>query len=42
VGETRYLERMPFSRKDDNIWDMPGVVSRKKKLLPMLLGILQG
>jgi manganese-dependent inorganic pyrophosphatase len=42
VGETRYLERMPFSRKDEGIWDMPGVVSRKKQLLPMLLGILQG
>lgn len=42
VGETRTLERLPFSRKDTGIWDMPGVVSRKKQLLPLLLGILQG
>lgn len=41
VGDTRYYERLPFSRKSDHVWDMPGVVSRKKQLLPMLLGMLQ-
>ena len=41
VGDSRYFERMPFSRKTDNVWDMPGVVSRKKQLLPMMLGMLQ-
>jgi manganese-dependent inorganic pyrophosphatase len=41
VGDPRYFERMPFSRKTDHVWDMPGVVSRKKQLLPTLLGMLQ-
>lgn len=42
VGEARFFERLPFSRKAVGVWDMPGVVSRKKQLLPTLLGILQG
>ncbi|MFN3704442.1 MAG: DHHA2 domain-containing protein [Thermoflexales bacterium] len=42
TGEPRYLERMPFSRKGQGVWEMPGVVSRKKQLLPTLLGVLQG
>jgi manganese-dependent inorganic pyrophosphatase len=42
AGETRYFERLPFSRKAEGVWDMPGVVSRKKQLLPTLLGMLQG
>jgi manganese-dependent inorganic pyrophosphatase len=42
VGTNRYLERLPFSRKGEGVWDLPGVVSRKKQLLPTLLGMLQG
>ncbi|MGQ9815667.1 MAG: DHHA2 domain-containing protein [Candidatus Roseilinea sp.] len=42
VGPAKYLERLPFSRKGEGIWDMPGIVSRKKQLLPTLLGVLQG
>lgn len=42
VGAARFFERLPFSRKADGVWDMPGVVSRKKQLLPTLLGMLQG
>ncbi|MCL5996453.1 MAG: DHH family phosphoesterase [Chloroflexi bacterium] len=42
VGNNRYLERLPFSRKGEGLWDLPGVVSRKKQLLPTLLGMLQG
>jgi manganese-dependent inorganic pyrophosphatase len=42
VGEARYFERLPFSRKGDALYDMPGVVSRKKQLLPTMLGMLQG
>ena len=41
VGEARYYERLPFSRKSANLWDLPGVVSRKKQLLPLLLGMFQ-
>jgi manganese-dependent inorganic pyrophosphatase len=42
VGNNRYLERLPFSRKGEGLWDLPGVVSRKKQLLPTLLSMLQG
>jgi manganese-dependent inorganic pyrophosphatase len=41
IGDMRHYERLPFSRKSDHVWDMPGVVSRKKQLLPLLLGMLQ-
>ena len=42
TGPGKYLERLPFSRKGEGVWDMPGIVSRKKQLLPTLLGVLQG
>jgi len=42
VGEARYYERLPFGKRADGVWDMPGVVSRKKQLLPTMLGMLQG
>jgi manganese-dependent inorganic pyrophosphatase len=42
AGEPRYYERLPFSRKGDALYDMPGVVSRKKQLLPTMLGMLHG
>ncbi len=41
VGNNRYLERMPFAKKGEGWWDLPGVVSRKKQLLPTLLNMLQ-
>lgn len=41
-GPGKYLEQLPFSRKAEGVWDMPGIVSRKKQLLPTLLGVLQG
>jgi manganese-dependent inorganic pyrophosphatase len=42
AGDNKHYERLPFSRKGDALWDLPGVVSRKKQLLPTLLGMLQG
>ncbi len=42
TGNQKYLERLPFSRKAEGVWDLPGMVSRKKQLLPILLGMLQG
>lgn len=42
VGNQRYLERLPFARRSEGVWDLPGVVSRKKQLLPALLSMLQG
>jgi manganese-dependent inorganic pyrophosphatase len=41
AGDVRYFERLPFARKGDNVWDLPGFVSRKKQLLPMLLGMFE-
>jgi manganese-dependent inorganic pyrophosphatase len=41
AGDARFYERLPFSRKGEGVWDMPGVVSRKKQLLPLLLGMFQ-
>ncbi|HEY3288628.1 MAG TPA: DHHA2 domain-containing protein, partial [Anaerolineae bacterium] len=42
VGNGRYLDGLPYARKGDGWWDLPGVVSRKKQLLPTILGMLQG
>ncbi len=41
-GETRFLEGLPYQRHPDGTYDLPpGVVSRKKQLLPALLGLLE-
>jgi inorganic pyrophosphatase/exopolyphosphatase len=32
---------MPYRQRDYALWEMPGVVSRKKQLLPTLLGLLE-
>lgn len=39
-GETEILDRLPFTRLEPALWDLPGVVSRKKQLLPTILEIL--
>lgn len=40
--EVRQLAQLPFSRRGSGVFDLPGVVSRKKQLLPTLLGLLNG
>jgi manganese-dependent inorganic pyrophosphatase len=40
VGEKRMLERINYTRLDDNTFDLPGVMSRKKQLLPTLLRVM--
>jgi manganese-dependent inorganic pyrophosphatase len=40
-GTSHYLDGLPYSRLDDGIFDMPGVVSRKKQLIPVILNVLQ-
>lgn len=43
LGEdTRMLNSMPFARIKPGIYDMPGVVSRKKQLMPAILALLAG
>jgi manganese-dependent inorganic pyrophosphatase len=41
VGEPRLLNALPYARLDDDTLDAPDVVSRKKQLLPAVLGALQ-
>lgn len=39
-GEKRILERLNYTRLDDHTFDLPGVLSRKKQLLPVLLKVM--
>ncbi len=40
-GRTPVLDALPYTKLDDGTYDLPGVVSRKKQLIPVILGILQ-
>jgi manganese-dependent inorganic pyrophosphatase len=40
-GATAHLDGLPYSRLDDGTFDLPGVVSRKKQLVPVILNALQ-
>ena len=40
AGDKRLLDRLPYTRLDENTFDLPGVLSRKKQLLPLLLKTL--
>jgi manganese-dependent inorganic pyrophosphatase len=35
------LAELPYARRSDGSWHAPGLVSRKKQLLPALLGLLE-
>jgi manganese-dependent inorganic pyrophosphatase len=40
VGQPRLIAALPYVRQDDETLDAPGVVSRKKQLLPAVLAVL--
>ena len=40
AGEKRILDRMNYTRLDESTFDLPGVLSRKKQLLPLLLKVM--
>ena len=40
VGEKRILDRINYTRLDESTFDLPGVLSRKKQLLPLLLKVM--
>ena len=40
VGEKRVLDRVNYTRLDESTFDLPGVMSRKKQLLPHLLKVM--
>lgn len=42
AGEAAVLKRLPFETLEPGLYDLPGVVSRKKQLLPVLLNIFSG
>jgi manganese-dependent inorganic pyrophosphatase len=39
-GEKRVLDRIAYTRLDDSTFDLPGILSRKKQLLPHLLKVM--
>jgi len=39
-GEPEFLDRIDYPQRNPNIWELAGVVSRKKQLLPYLLQCL--
>ncbi len=41
-GAPKFLQRIDFPSRGHNIWELAGVVSRKKQLLPYLLQCLAG
>jgi manganese-dependent inorganic pyrophosphatase len=41
-GAPEFLETIGYPQRGPNVWEMPGVVSRKKQLLPYLLRCLHG
>jgi len=41
VGDSHLLRRLPYRKIHDSLYDLPGVLSRKKQLLPQLLKILE-
>lgn len=41
VGEAAFLERIDYPTVGPNAWEMDQVVSRKKQLVPYLLGLIQ-
>jgi manganese-dependent inorganic pyrophosphatase len=40
-GDARRLDGLPYPRRPDGTFDLPGVVSRKKQLLPALLSLFE-
>jgi len=40
-GDSHYLDGLPYARRADGTFEMPGIVSRKKQLLPAILSALQ-
>ncbi len=38
-GDAGILKRLPYEKLEDGLYDLPGLVSRKKQLLPILMNI---
>ena len=40
TGSPEVLRNLPYARLDDGLWSLPGVLSRKKQLLPQVIAII--
>jgi manganese-dependent inorganic pyrophosphatase len=40
-AESHHLDGLPYARRPDGTFEMPGIVSRKKQLIPVILSALQ-
>jgi manganese-dependent inorganic pyrophosphatase len=40
-ADSHYLDGLPFARRPDGTFEMPGIVSRKKQLIPAIFSALQ-
>ena len=41
TGDPGFLRRIDYAQRSPGVWDLPGVVSRKKQLVPHLLGCIE-
>lgn len=41
TGDSRIFNNIPFDKLEDDMYDLPGFVSRKKQLLPAILNLIQ-
>ena len=41
AGEPALLRRIDYPQRSPGVWDLPGVVSRKKQLVPHLIGCIE-
>lgn len=41
VGTNEFIDLLPYNKIKDNLYDMPGILSRKKQLIPQFIKIFQ-
>lgn len=41
VGAPEFIDLLPYNKIKDNLYDMPGILSRKKQLIPQLIKVFQ-
>ena len=40
TGSPELLRNLPYARLGDGLWSLPGVLSRKKQLLPQVIAVI--
>ncbi len=41
VGEPDFMDLLPYNKIKENLYDLPGIMSRKKQLIPQLIKVFQ-